>query len=255
MTFINKKGIIIGGFVVLSLLTISSILLAYNFYDNNKLEQNNSIVSEVDAPKEEVETNIYVEVKGAVKKPGVYEVNNESIINDVIKMAGGFLKTAYTNNINLSRRVTNELVVYIFTKTEYNKKSKKAETVKEETSNVCVCEDYNIEPCTDNYASVITSDNTPNENNVTVENNQENVITNENNAPVEEKKESSNQKININTASLTELTTLNGVGEKKAQAIIDYRTQNGNFKTIEEIMNISGIGEATFAKFKNDITV
>ena len=65
----------------------------------------------------------------------------------------------------------------------------------------------------------------------------------------------SNGKININTASLEELMGLDGVGEKKAQAIIDYRYENGRFYSAEEITNVSGIGEKTFEKNKDRITV
>lgn len=61
--------------------------------------------------------------------------------------------------------------------------------------------------------------------------------------------------ININTADLALLDTLPGIGPAKAQAIIDYRDTNGLFGTIEEIKNVSGIGEATFENIKNLITV
>ena len=61
-------------------------------------------------------------------------------------------------------------------------------------------------------------------------------------------------KININTASKEELMTLSGIGEVKAQAIIDYRTKNGPFKDTHEIVNVSGIGEKTFEKIKDSIT-
>ena len=61
--------------------------------------------------------------------------------------------------------------------------------------------------------------------------------------------------ININEASLGELDSLNGIGPVKAQDIIDYRNANGDFGSIEEIMDVSGIGPATFDKIKNDITV
>ncbi|HRY63181.1 MAG TPA: helix-hairpin-helix domain-containing protein, partial [Patescibacteria group bacterium] len=62
-------------------------------------------------------------------------------------------------------------------------------------------------------------------------------------------------KININTASLEELDSLPDIGPTKAQAIIDYRTQNGLFLQIEDIMKVPGIGEATFEKIKDLITV
>ena len=63
------------------------------------------------------------------------------------------------------------------------------------------------------------------------------------------------QKINLNTASEVELQTLTGIGPSKAAAIIQYRTENGPFKSIEDLKNISGIGEKTFEKLKEDITI
>ena len=61
--------------------------------------------------------------------------------------------------------------------------------------------------------------------------------------------------ININTASLEELDALDGVGPSTAQKIIDYRTANGGFKTIDEIKEVPGIGDAKFAAMKDSITV
>jgi len=62
-------------------------------------------------------------------------------------------------------------------------------------------------------------------------------------------------KININTATLAELDTLPGIGPAIAQRIIDYRTQNGDFKTIEDIKKVRGIGDALFNQIKDLITV
>jgi competence protein ComEA len=61
--------------------------------------------------------------------------------------------------------------------------------------------------------------------------------------------------ININTATLEELNSLPGIGPVLAQSIIDYRDENGDFLSIEEIMNVSGIGESTFEAIQDLITV
>lgn len=62
-------------------------------------------------------------------------------------------------------------------------------------------------------------------------------------------------KININSASLAELQTLNGIGPSLAQRIIDYRTNSGPFRQVEDIKNVSGIGEKRFLQLKDYITV
>ena len=61
--------------------------------------------------------------------------------------------------------------------------------------------------------------------------------------------------VNINTASKTELQTLKGIGAKKADAIIEYRTQNKGFKTVEDLANVKGIGTKTVEKLKSEISV
>lgn len=71
------------------------------------------------------------------------------------------------------------------------------------------------------------------------------------NSPVAE----GTSKININTATDLELQALPGIGEKKALQIINYRTENGSFSTIEELMEVSGIGQKTFDTLKESITV
>jgi competence protein ComEA len=63
------------------------------------------------------------------------------------------------------------------------------------------------------------------------------------------------QKVNLNHATAEELQTLTGIGPAKAEAILSYREEAGGFKTIEDLMNVPGIGEKSFEKFKDSISV
>ena len=62
-------------------------------------------------------------------------------------------------------------------------------------------------------------------------------------------------KVNINTADETQLQTLSGIGQSRAEAIIEYREKNGGFSSVEEIMNVDGIKEGIFEKIKDEIVV
>ena len=66
---------------------------------------------------------------------------------------------------------------------------------------------------------------------------------------------SSNGKVNINTATSEQLCTLSGIGESTAAKIIAYRQQNGSFSSVEDLKNVSGIGDKKFAAIKDSITV
>jgi competence protein ComEA len=63
------------------------------------------------------------------------------------------------------------------------------------------------------------------------------------------------QLINLNTATATEIATLPGIGPKTAELVVEYREKNGSFKKIEDLMNVRGIGEKTFLKLKDRLTV
>lgn len=213
------KNIII---FIMSLLII--ILLSFGIWLYNKNENKEPVINECIVNEEIDDTSdlIYVDIKGAVKKPGVYQVKSNSIVNDVIKLAGGLTSGATTKNINLSQKITNEMVIYIFKKSELTTTK---ESIKCDTKCDTKCEPKIIE--VNNCITTTTS------------------INNESNE---------NSLININTASKEELMNLTGIGESKADAIIEYRNKN-KFIKIEDIMNVSGIGEAAFAKIKDNITV
>ncbi len=74
-------------------------------------------------------------------------------------------------------------------------------------------------------------------------------------APAYAQAPASKARININTAPASELESLPRIGPKVAQRIVDFRTKNGNFKKVEEIMKVQGIGEKVFEQIKELITV
>jgi competence protein ComEA len=68
-------------------------------------------------------------------------------------------------------------------------------------------------------------------------------------------KATSSSPVNLNTATQAQLETLPGIGAKAAERILEYRQKNGNFKKVEDLMNVKGIGEKAFLKLKPLITV
>lgn len=96
--------------------------------------------------------------------------------------------------------------------------------------------------------------NIPNINNNNEDNSNNYILEGSGEDIVEETKES-NKKININTATQSELESLTGIGPSTASKIIEYRKSNGKFKNIEEIKNVSGIGDEKYKKIQNEIEV
>ena len=236
----TNKFIILSISIIMNLvLLITSGILLYQNFNYECICDKEETICENTIEQEE-NAKFYVEVKGAVKTPGVYEATSDNIINDIIKLAGGFTKSAYTNNINLSRKVTAELVIYVYTKTEYKQNNQNAKDT------TCNCATYDITNCTDNNLSeIVASDSSDySASNNTTSSSDKNVTSS-----------NTNEKININTASKEELVTLNGIGDAKANDIINYRNSNGKFNSIEDLKNVSGIGDALFAKIKDYITV
>ena len=192
----------------------------------NNIDNRKPIITNKVVEREEVKINedIYVDVKGSVKKPGVYKLKNDSRVIDAVNEAGGLSESANTRYINLSKKLEDGDVVMVYSSKEI-KEAQKENIVYIETP--CVCEQVKNDACITN--------NTDKKNNKTTE--------------------SKSSKVNINTASLEELKTLNGIGDAKANSIIEYRNTNGSFKTIEDLKNVKGISETVYSKIKENITV
>ena len=148
--------------------------------------------------------DLVVHVTGAVVRPGVYRLADNSRVQDAVDAAGGFLAEADKNGFNLAAFVADG-----------------------ERIDVPYVAGFTPQP-TSQFSVVVTPTpfGTP-----------------------------AVELININTASLSELDRLPGIGPTTAQKIIDYRTANGPFAQIADIINVSGIGPATYENIKNLITV
>ena len=171
-----------------------------------------------DASSEEEKT-LVVHICGAVSAPGVYELPAGSRIIDAVEAGGGFLPEADEACCNLAEEIVDGCQIYIMTKSES-------------------CADGQ----TEKKAGIQTS---PDSDMQTTDRN-----VRSNSAPALE-----NGLVNLNTADIAALTTLPGIGESRAKAIISYREQHGAFAQIEDIMKISGIKQAAFSKIKDKITV
>lgn len=193
----------------------------------------------------------YCDIKGNVNNPGVYEINNGDTIQDIINLSGGLKKNSYTDNINLSKKVKDEMVIYIFSNSEISK-------IKELSN--CVCEDtYVYKECEDDKNLGNEENNSKLEENIT--NNNDEKITNSTTTKIIETTEKIDittkikYPININLASVEELLNIKGLGEKKASSIIKYREEHGNYESIEDIKKVDGIGDKLFESIKEFITV
>lgn len=207
--------IIIGGIYLKNSLIDNSVVI-------NDIEDNDDILIS-DKEDNGVSNNEYylVDIKGAVNNPGVYKVEVGTRINDVVNMAGGLRDDADTSLINLSKLVSDEMVIIIYT-TEEVRNSNLVNTVIKVVEKECKCPNIENDGCiNDNIKDTITN---------------------------------GSGKVNINTASVEELSKLDGIGQSKAEAIVKYREENGKFNTIEDITKVSGIGNNVYEKIKGNIT-
>ena len=195
---------------------IGGAILCFFLFFNEGDEQTASLMQPITLPEhiqlqnEEVghfesnfevnQSEILVDVKGAVNKPGVYSLMLDDRVIDAITIAGGYTAEADSTYINHAQKLVDEMVIYV----------------------PKIGEDMSTEQMT-TVSSPITSG------------------------------QASTGKVNLNTATEVELTTLPGIGPAKAKAILEYRAQKGRFKSIDDLKNVSGIGEKTFEKLKEYI--
>ena len=217
-----RKQIVIGIFILF--LLVGGTILTIFMFQSDKKDKSDLVVSTATnslkkkSKKENIE-NYKVDIKGEILTPGIYTLKSNSRVIDVIEMSGGLTENADTSVINLSKKITDEMVIIIYSKSEVKdfEKTKETEKIVQEK---CIKKDENA---LKNDACITDSVKT-------------------------------SGKVSINTATKEELMSLTGIGDSKAEDIIKYREENGLFKTIEDIKNVSGIGDSLFAKIKENIT-
>lgn len=192
---LTVKGAVIAG-VLLLLVGVGGLLPK----KEEAVEETEAVVTTVLAEQTEVsttqETVIFVDIKGAVKNPGVYQMKVGDRVKDALEAAGGLTEEADSQKVNLAKRLEDQMVIVVPKVGEESEEIPTGETRKEATKE---------------------------------------------------------GKVNINTATVEELKTLKGVGEKKAEAIIEYRKKNGSFQTKEDLMKVRGIGKKLFESFQERI--
>ena len=228
-TYRHKKEIILACLGLVLLLVIGSFFIYKNYTAENKEEKNIVLNTKKDIKKdEEEEEEVYyqVDIKGEVINPGIYTVKEGSRVIDVIRLAGDLTEVADTSVLNLSKKVKDEMVIIVYSYDEVVNftATKEKEEIEQEAclSQNGIQNDACIKDSTDDTSSSSV------------------VISG---------------KVSLNTATLDELMTLPGIGEAKAQSIIEYREEVGAFQNIEELKEVSGIGDAIFDQIKENITI
>ena len=232
--YIEKNKLLI--FLVIAILALIFSIIYTVSKDNKVIEVEPLQVDEEIIEEKKVDDEeeiVKVDIKGYIKSPGVYELDSTSRVIDVINEAGGLIENANTEYINLSKKIVDEMVIIIYSNSEVEKfKETNKEIIYIEYE--CICPDNKNDACI-------------NENDVVNTNGVKKEDSNSKNST------STDYKVSINTGTIEELITLDGIGESKAKAIIEYREKNGEFKNLEDLMNVSGIGESAYSKIKDNI--
>lgn len=210
LDYLKKNKLVFATLAVL-VLTIGTIFILqkkpeaamsdFPTISSTPVAEESEAMVEVESPSME-NTKILVDVKGAVKNEGLYELDKSARVNDAIQAAGGFSDLADKKSVNLAKKLMDESVVYVASQGE---------------------EISVIRPASSSAGQDSNSDGIG--------------------------------KVNLNTASLAELTTISGIGEKRANDILTYRDSNGGFKTIDDLKNVPGIGDKTLENMRPYVTV
>lgn len=176
------------------------------------------------AMQQPVSRTIYVDVCGAVVNPGVYELSSDSRVFQAIEKAGGYLPGAAASYLNRARSLSDGQQIYVPTQEEVD--SQTIPLTQDETAQDGMVQEGTAQTGTAAYNTADGTGTTQ-----------------------------AGQRIDLNTADVSQLSTLTGVGESKALAIIAYREENGPFTSIEDIMNVPGIKEGTYEKIKDKIAI
>ncbi len=181
--------------------------------------------------------SVTVDVGGAVKRPGVYVLDVGQRIDDALDAAGGTKKDAAVSVINRALELEDGAQIYVPTKKQVRsgryRKLLEAGTVASFGS---------VTAGTPQTADTSSSGSTAGSGSAS-------------SGGSSESSSDSGTLININTADESELQQLSGIGEVLSAQIVSYREENGNFSSIEDIKNVSGIGDARFAAIADSICV
>lgn len=175
----------------------------------SETETQSTVAQETSVDSSE-ESAIFIDIKGAVNRPGVYQVAAGERVYELLQLAGGLTDEAAGEYLNQAQVLTDQQMIYVPTKAE--------------------AQAQDFSPAELQGQLQGTPANSPDVS-------------------------SQQEKVNINTADTAQLTTLSGIGQKKAEAIIAYREENGPFKSVEELKEVSGIGEKTVEKLRPSITI
>ncbi|HHW3838521.1 TPA: helix-hairpin-helix domain-containing protein [Streptococcus suis] len=194
-------GLLMATFLIFSQPAKSDQTGLTDFPQTAQTSSSSDLVEETSTEASEEPSQLVVDVKGAVVKPGLYTLEAGARVNDAVEAAGGLTSQADPKSINLAQKLSDEAVVYVASK------------------------DENISVVASTTASSAMS------------------------------QEGSDSKVNLNTATEADLQTISGIGAKRATDIIAYREANGGFKSVDDLNNVSGIGDKTMESIRPYVTV